>query len=343
MVLKNFIIIIVICFSYLNAEQKFHNVEFGFNIGYLGETKKYNVALLQIQRDGFKDVRVYEPFTKGLCANPGKIINYLNYLTKNFHVLLSISNLPYTKLMNNKFKQKYYKMNNYTNRYFDKNNIILTENYLKLFKELLIQTHIYSKIDIEIWNEPDAENYFWNRNSNDFKSLKYITENIFNEKKLLCCGFTSNKDIIESIAKQAEFGFDKNNTLSFHLYSLDHGFIKPSKSGAIITEYNLYSYYTKNTTQKNVDFGKKFHLEIIKLLQYAQKYNINKIYLFKLMDNDSNIGRLGFFDINGKEKKQYVFLKQITKFIKHGYAVSETEHQYIIRNSLNETMVFEKK
>ncbi len=324
------------------TDDGFKSINFGFNIGYLGDLKKdlnYEKPLQVLKADGVKNVRVYEPFTKNLMPQPQLKTKLLTDLTdRGFQVLLSLSDYPYQKddiqddrsSENESRKQ----MLGFTNRY-PPNDLSAYTSYLDGFVQNLQTSGALDHIKFEIGNEPDAKKYFWGT-PDQFISIAKQTKSVLLKYKrpIFCCAFTSefaNNGSAKSQQYEAflqDKEFFRGINVSFHFYhNSKYGFntIKlPNVGNAAITEFNLFSYQKGSNNKKSANTNSPyFGGWMIQLLDYAYQNDIKSVYLFKLVDNADKEGSLGFFDANGDPKPSYNYFKQIYSIIKDGYKIQK--------------------
>ncbi len=320
----------------------FKQVDIGFNLGYLGETKMTYPVLDSMKRQGFDWVRVYEPFTRGLYRDTAKILDLIGQLVKrDCKVLLSLSNFPYEAdehrlpASREKVKQIY----RYSNRFppLDLEKYLV---YVKAFMDALQQRGYLEHLSIEIFNEPDAANYFWG-NAKEFSKIRDRLYRLLEPYpvELLCCGFTTGPFLDDKPRKQAFLETIHRDTmlgtgadLSFHYYMNSSKVAIPVDQledsvfySGQITEFNVYS-TLRNTQEERIQQTHSYRImdAFVSVLEFAYRYDLERIYIFKLIDNPKKKGVLGFFDVHGAPKYSFELLRALWSVIREGYYVNRT-------------------
>ena len=339
----------------------FKRIKFGFNISYLVSTPKFKPALEQLLVDGHDDIRVFETYTKGISDNPEFGLEQLKWLDqKGFSILLSISNFPFEKTNRQEQLSKMPKKHRnypkraltFTNRFppsdFNKYSEFLTD-YLSQFDE----AGILDRMQFEIGNEPNAAKFFWG-NSQDWENVKDVVSRVLKKynKQALCCAYTStmffqrpirqhHKDFISDYLKNAKN--PDRLPLSFHLYlstsfgkaDLENPVLNPD--GGIITEYGMFSNYNKTTSAtKN---SSAYLRGIAELLEFSYKQNIEKVYMFPLMDDVRKVGSMGYFDNQGNAKNSYRYFSEMWDIVRDGYKVIRDDNRLTIKGKNSELTV----
>ena len=330
-----------------------HNLDMGFNLGYLSYMK-YEAQLKEpgrrILEDGFTHLRVYEPFTFGMLPGDDQAVQYLNRLNElGFQTLVSLSNYPYeveqSRVDAHHDKLKIESAATFTNR-FGPDDLEAYELFLHNFLTNLQESGALSSIQFEIGNEVDAPKYFWGE-SGEMLNIIDVTVDVINEfeAQSYCCGFTTSlitradphhPDFAEYVDTSQRFGSDFG--LSWHYYfnskNKDNSFADidyPHLEGSLITECNLFSHQREQHTEKN-DYtnSPKFVNKLIELLQFSYDNKVAAVYFYKLMDVEKKQERLGFFDVNGLPKESYEQLLKVKQVIDDGYHVEEDENSISI-------------
>lgn len=364
-ILLNLITIIFclnIC-SFVYAEERtkgqFKKTDFGFHLSYLGRSLNYQKALNYIAQDGITCVAAYEPFVKNLYKDRKKTIEIIKGILGNsFKLLLILSNYPYeenssvekelekseskvVRITKDRIKQMYAHSNRFppsdVNRY---------GNYLEEFLNDLEDAKLLDRISFQIANEPDAEYYFWG-DATDFDKIYSASYKILSQFNVpvQCCGLTTHfftylkndprkKGFAQFMRTHGGIGTKIPFSFNFYYYT-EYGyndFDKVSYSpfkGAIITEFNIYDNVTEGSREKiDVLNSEKALYYYAKLLSFAYKNDIKRIYFWRLMDHPDEPGRIGYFDINGNPKPSYAYFRKIYDLVKNGYTVKRTD-QYI--------------
>ncbi|MFT4524994.1 MAG: hypothetical protein ACI85F_001146 [Bacteroidia bacterium] len=326
------------------GDNSMKNIEFGFNTTYLASSPKFEVALEKIANDGFKNVRIYEPFTKQIKKKPELGWNHLNWLKdRGFSVLLSLSNFPYkneqdaAQLLKIPSKQRTFpqKAIRYSNR-FPPADVSGYKTHLNQFMEELKTREMLSMIDFEIGNEPNAPRYFWG-DAEDWKRVRNATSEVLSEfgEKGLCCGYTSSMFLQETKERHEQFIADWSEEVkesyqtSFHVYlktGSGRAILQNPKldvSGGVITEYGMYSHYTEE--KAILKTSAEYVVGLVKLLEFTYTNDIEQVYLFPLMDDGAKKARMGYFDVDGNPKASYDYFKVVWDVLKDGYNVETTE------------------
>ena len=206
-----------------------HNLTIGFNVGYLSDIYKCKDSVFfEIYEDGYRTLRIYEPFIKN-DTDLNILKSRLSYLLeKNFKILLCLSNFPY----NNSFEASKItypdknKILKYSNRYPPDSPRDLS-SYINKIKSILDYFPEYisaGKLTFEIGNEPDAPRFYWG-SYDQFFSLHRHTINLLrsHDIKPLCCGFTANFMFNHSVSYFSNFFLDtsiiNNVQISYHVYT----------------------------------------------------------------------------------------------------------------------------
>ncbi|MCZ2460833.1 MAG: hypothetical protein LC128_14530 [Chitinophagales bacterium] len=340
----------------------FHKVEFGFNIGFLQDYRAnqqmYENALKRIQSDGIHDLRVYELFTNGITQQPGTAERLVEHLVHNnrFNVLLCLSNFPNISSIQYKttdrpdYKNSDEKQN-FTNRY-PPVNFDAYQNYLTNFIDSLQKKNVLQNVSFEIGNEPDSKRFFWGSPDDFIKIAKSTAAALENyQRPVYCCGFTA-EFANGGAAQRHEYldliqdsDFRKKVNLSFHFYQNNKFEIQhtdlPGLKNSIITEFNFYANMKKGSDKLDIANSPLFGSLLIQMLDFAYKNDINKIYLFKLIDVANKEGALGFFDENGNPKPAYNEFLKVFNVVKDGFRAEESGSEIKLIGA-NQTIVYSK-
>ena len=323
---------------------EFKHIEFGFNTTYLASSPKFEPALEKISEDGFRKVRIYEPFTKKLMSEPDLGWNHLEWLKKNeFEVLLSMSNFPYknkarpSQLEKLPEKQRSFpkKAINYSNRYPPGNTVGYRES-LDAFLMELDQRKLLDNMQFEIGNEPNAPRYFWG-DAEDWKTVRSVMNDALQThgKTALCCGYTSSMFLQPTKQRHGQFISDwkrkvkDNYQTSFHVYlntgsgAADLENPELDVTNGVITEYGMFSHFTEEKATRKA--SPEYVLGLAKLLAFTYENDISEVYLFPLMDDGEKKARMGYFDIDGNPKESYLFFKAVWNVVKDGYSVEKDD------------------
>ena len=319
---------------------EFKRIEFGFNTTYLASSPKFEVALEKIQNDGFKKIRIYEPFTKKMKDNPELGWQHLQWLKgRDFEVLMSLSNFPYKDKPRQKqleklpSKQRSFpkKAIKYSNRY-PPNNLERYREGLNSFFAELEQRDLLGNMEFEIGNEPNAPRYFWG-NATDWKKVRNVMKETLAQygKTGMCCGYTSSmflqpdKDRHKPFIQDWRDDVQPNFQTSFHVYlqtgSGKANLVSPKLdvSGGMITEYGMFSHFTVEKASRKA--SSEYVAGFVQLLAFTFENNIEAVYLFPLMDDSQKKAKMGYFDKDGNPKESYRLFKQVWEVVKDGYSV----------------------
>ncbi|OFY65738.1 MAG: hypothetical protein A3H98_10315 [Bacteroidetes bacterium RIFCSPLOWO2_02_FULL_36_8] len=319
----------------------FKNVEFGFNIGYLNEITQIEPLLDRLKKQNINSLRVFEPFTKGLYNDSAKLYGYIEKIIKHdFKLLISISDFPYEENADlSQLNEKQKKAYSYSNRFpptdYEKYTL-----YMQTFFENIVRKGWLPPIQFEIGNEPDAPLFFWG-NKIEFEKIRNILyRNIEKyDSTVLCCGYTSSffkenlirKSAETSVQNELSYLTEKNISLSFHIYPEEKNIYTeilnpdPRIFHSYITEYNVYSYVLKSSTEKLKYINSyNFIYELALLLKFCYTYDVKKVYLYRLEENRKNQGGLGFFDSIHNPKPCYDYFIRFYEVIKNGFMLKET-------------------
>ncbi len=238
-----------------------------------------------------------------------------------------------------------------TNRY-PPVNLDAYQNYLTNFINSLQQKNVLQNVSFEIGNEPDSKRFFWG-SPDDFikiaKSTAAVLENY--QRPVYCCGFTA-EFANGGAAQRHEYleliqdpDFRKKVNLSFHFYQNNKFEIQqtdlPGLKNSIITELNFYANMKKGSDKLDIANSPLFGSLLIQMLNFAYKNDINKIYLFKLIDVANKEGALGFFDENGTPKPAYNEFLKVFNVVKDGFRAEESGSEIKLIGA-DQTIVYSK-
>lgn len=343
-----------------NVQGEFKRIEFGFNTTYLASSPKFEVALQKIHNDGFKKIRIYEPFTKKLKDDPELGWQHLQWLKeRDFDVLMSLSNFPYKdkprqqQLEKLPSKQRSFpnKAIKYSNRY-PPNNLDGYRTELSSFFDELEQRGLLENMEFEIGNEPNAPRYFWG-DAADWKKVRNVMKEMLAQhgKTGLCCGYTSSmflqpdKDRHKPFIEDWREDVQPNFQTSFHVYlqtgSGKANLVSPKLdvSGGVITEYGMFSHFTEEKASRKASL--EYVSGLVQLLAFTFENNIDAVYLFPLMDDGQKKAKMGYFDMDGNPKESYRLFKQVWEVVKDGYSVIMAEDRIEV-SGVNRQIVFAK-
>lgn len=350
-----------------NKKTQWHKVEIGFNLHYPDRVLQQEISLKKISEIGIKHVRIFEIFTgnKGL-AYQERLKKALDIILKYKMIpMLSLSNIPpellpsepertiLKKNLPNNVARRINTVLLFSNR-FPTANIAKYKEKIQEFFDFLFK--IYGREQVTHWwfeigNEPDAPSYYWGTAA-QFKKISEAAIVVLKKNGALHIGGygmtcraifdTESTDkrtrsfalILRDMALQAHEDF----FYSFHLYERtarkSHAeklyglpkFLYSSKNrNLMITEWNVSSQgkKAKKIFKKPLAWGAEF----LKLLIDCNKYNIHRIYLFKLMDTDIfSTFQLGAFNSKGIARSWLSEFTAIWNVISDGYTVQQLAH-----------------
>lgn len=350
------------CFSQpasnsFSSNPKYKKVEIGMNAGPLGETRRFRKALNAIRKDGFTDIRVYEPFTKRMVPYKDKVTDYMDSLVNDgFKVLLSLNNYPYPWLKDSVNEPDYItRSRKFTNRFPP--DLKQYETFLISILDEFSKRGILKDLIIEIGNEPDADLFFWGTPV-QFMEIYHLTYRIIKKYNLdaYCCGFTSQL-LTNPQGKRLEYIklFNKDSLvksgkvkLSYHYYSYTHQGYSTLRNagldsirGGLFTEFNIATKITEDNFHK--EFNSSYYVsELVKLLEFSYQNDVKTIYLFNLMDNEDKEGKMGHFDIHAKPKPAYLNVLKIRDVVKDGFYIDNSGNYYKLTGKVKSIIVAKK-
>src|SRR3990172_181859 len=338
-------------FAPCRALGQYKNVDFGFHLTFLGKSEQYKKALDAIAKDGIAHISVYEPFTYHLYNDQNKMVSIIkNIMGTNFNLLISLSDYPYENVpfetLYQKYSSKIYlpkaqvqSIYTFSNR-FPPSDLGAYSLYLRGFIAKLQDSGLLNRIIFEIGSEPDSYLYFWGE-ATDFKNIfdasyKILTD--FN-RPALCCGLTTElfspiTDKQKTFRQFADSDTLVGTTVPFScslFFNIGQGFIDYSNvvygklKNGMITSFSIFTAVTDQTPDRiNLINSGKFVVHFAKLLDFAYRNDVRRIYLWRLMDAADEQGRLGFFDRAGNPKKSYEYFLKVSRIVRNGYVVRKT-------------------
>jgi hypothetical protein len=319
-------------------------VEVGFGLGPLNRAEHYAAALHRVRADGFRIIRVYEPFLKGDGGTVPPIVRHLKFLDSlGFTPYFDLSDFPHALAPAAHvaaFPQgKRDAAFRFTNRYapppaaFDSLVGSVLAGLDQAFgREKLRQWYI------EIGNEPDAAQFFWGT-PEAFTGLMDAAERrvwAFDSSLRLGGGaFTSalvsHPDQRAGYAALARrLAASPHEFTSFHIYG-GSAFHKefaarvnallgpPNGRLRVISEWNVSSRPVRET-QTILDSPDAMGPYLIEMLAGAADAGVRIVLIHKLQDEPGN-GELGLFDADGREKGGYRLVRMAAAFARQGFSV----------------------
>lgn len=328
-------------------DNQMKTIEFGFNAGYVTHLKQWDVyqnPLAEIQALGVNRLRVYEPFTKSLKPHLQKPLDEMQKLTdRGFDVMLTMSNYPYVadkeELKRLPQFEKISRTSEFTNRSCPKD-LDHYRQFLTDFIAALKSRGMFSKMRFEIGNELDSPSYFWSK-LEDGKKIIDMTLDLLREAgaEVYCCGFTNGVMTGQIEERDDYYRFIKNELpridgleTSFHIYlnALNDARMEACAGehikGSSITEFNIFSGQKEQHVRKQEITNSTYFVNaMVSLLSFTYEYDIEEVYLFKLLDLPNTKGRLGFFDSEGQPKNSFHQFKLVYEVVKDGYRIEKTD------------------
>lgn len=341
-------------------------VEYGVVIGYMdvifhndGTTITIqpgaDLALTQLMHDGFTRLRMMEPFARGYLSHfPSLPVQAIRLLEeRGFTVLLSVNGSPF---LNGDTASS----DSWVYRYFPGDDLVgsdddggLTEHTRRLtqFMDALRDEGLLDGMQIQLFDEPNAPNYFWGTYS-EWETLLAANLAVFEradyglaDEDILCGTFTSNlmewgPDAPAEHQPYWDFATHylsnplvNRHPFSFHWYPMDG--ISPSAEnylssdiklvpmyeGSWITEMNVTAYMTENALLGNGTYPgyrerDSFREKVTDIIAYANANHLRGIYFFNVRnktDTPTGAGALGLglFNAAGCPRYEYVELLEI--------------------------------
>jgi hypothetical protein len=342
------------------------SVEYGITIGYMDIIFKIDddivsikpegqKALDQIKKDGFTRLRMMEPFAGGFMKNfpslPAQAVKILQ--DQGFKVLISLNGSPFTNGNTTSIDSWVYRFFPGTDGVSgsdDDAGLGEHVNRLTQFMDALKAQGSLNNIDIQLFDEPNAPQYFWGTyeeweqlltaNINVLKRSEYGLTN----EHIWCCAFTSNlMNYGQNMVGQEKYwdfvknyktnSLVKNFPFSFHWYPVagigpsSDNFVSsdiklsPMYRGAWITEMNVDSSMSINKLYGTSEYyGYRyrdlFRDKVYDIFTYAKLNQIKGVYLFNIKtktdipDSYGNIG-FGLFNFAGCPRWEYKVLLEI--------------------------------
>jgi hypothetical protein len=196
---------------------------------------------------------------------------------------------------------------------------------------------------VEIGNEPNALMYFYG-NATEFTPIADAAfkalRSALPQTAVHCCAFDSSLSARDKArvngdpyewAPFARAAHARYGALSWHFYrhmgdSSPHYWNSPSTygnatafygevalEGSIITEWAPFGF--NNNVSAAAVGTPVVMVELVRMLSFAWRYKLAAVHVYDLMDHPGKPDRLGFFDINGKPKHQYAYMKTVQQLL----------------------------
>lgn len=338
-------------------------LEISFGIGYLALIGRYDTALSRIAADGFRVIRVYEPFTHRLSPEYSDVVEDLKHLTaRGLTPYLSLSNFPYSlepgpgspqQRDDSLPRGRRATVLSYSNRFPPRNLAAygrmvggMTAALERAFGRNAVESWYF-----EIGNEPDAPLYFWG-NAADFEQVyRTATDAILGSDSSLDVGgaaYTSGL-VADPALHPAFAGASRDlarlpgtRFFSFHLY--DNQFsgaapnarrvldFVPAHLPLVVSEWNVSSVPNHRVSQI-LDSG-AFVPYLIGIVQLCHQVGVRLLLLHKLMDDPpATRDQLGIFRADGTPKQAYTYIRFMNRLTSAGYTVSDMSGLVEIRSA----------
>lgn len=328
-------------------------LDIGFNIGYLGEVARFDTALDQVSRDGFRLIRAYEPFTRRQRANDSDIVAELRHITERGLVpYLSLSNFPFSLVPADSINiqrpnalpwSNRRKMLAYTNRYPPDD----LDSYAQSLRNLVNALSLafgpssLNRWYFEIGNEPDTPRYFWG-NATDFRKLyrTALDALVGADSSLRVGGAGFTMDVVAESPRNPGFaellqplpGPVQPRFISFHMYDNAPARLHTAAAAErfrrpgiplVMSEWNVSSRAGRDVNEI-LESG-KFVPHLVDIATLCHRAGVHALLVLSLMDEPSSPGPLlGMFTGQGRPKAAYHYLVFMHNLTKAGYRVANS-------------------
>ena len=322
-------------------------IEVGFGLGALNRTTRYHAALQRAYADGFRVIRVYEPFLRGDSGAIGPVVDKLRYLDSlGFRPYFDLSDFPHALAMPSGAATDFPAAKRdavfrYSNRYppasakLDSLMTDLIGGFDRAFGRDKLR-HWY----FEFGNEPDASLYFWG-SPDDFSRLLGVVEQRFRayDPTLAVGGGAFTSGLVHNPGKSAPYAgiartiaADPAAFVSVHVYGsgqtgIDYGaringlLGPPDGRLRVISEWNV----TEKTQPAAAILSSPDAIGpyLIDMLAGAADGGVRLVLVHKLMD-DPGDPQLGLFDHQGQPKPAYDLVRRAAQMARRGFTVVRT-------------------
>ena len=324
-------------------------VEIGFGLGPVSRARKYAPALRRVYADGFRVMRVYEPFVRGDGGMIAPIVRQLQYLDSlGFTPYFDVSDFPHALDTGDRAAAtfpagKRDPLFEHTNRYPP-----ASPQLDSLMSDLIAQfDHAFGRARLLRWyfefgNEPDAASFFWG-SPEDFARLLHVAVARYHayDPTLTVGGGAFTAGVVRRPASRARYAAlarelaDSHDAfVSFHVYA---GLQPWSDLGAainallgppagrlrVISEWNVSS-RADRATAAVLSSPDAVGPYLIDLLAGAADGGVGLVLVHKLMDEPGE-EQLGLFDAAGRPKASYDLVRQAVDFARRGFTVARSD------------------
>lgn len=337
-------------------------VDIGFSMGYLARVPRYDTALSRLHADGFRIVRVYEPFTRHLTPGFSDIVDNLRTLTRlGLTPYLSMSNFPYSlepadpsAVHHRSDELPPARMKGvlaYSNRW-PPDSYARYGDIVRSLADTLVSEFGRKELRswyIEIGNEPDAPLYFWG-DASAFAQVYRTAVDAFMaaDSSLRVGGAAFTSGLLANPARRPDFedlarqiaSVPATRFFSFHIY--DNSFsgsapspdvvlrFTPARMPLVVSEWNV-STRPSGQTASILD-SEAFGPYLIRIVQLCHETRVDVLLVHKLIDNPPPAKeQLGLIRSDGTPKMSYRLLKFMQGLSREGFTVSHASGLVILR------------
>lgn len=348
---------------------EYHTIQLGWSLGPMDGMEVYGKNLFQGETK--KDRGFYRVFVNAgpsvdtniayVIAKVKMIVDRSSVSLKWPKIMLVLRDFPYSDLKNHDtsvLTPKQDTLSKFSNR-FVPSNIPAYERYLTRLMEELEYRNYLPYISIELWGEPNADNFFWGYAGEDntfpaFKAMTSVKYNIIKDYPVR----VYHADLTSGLQRDSSY---KNKGNYWRYANSDDFFLNPvirshsfywvdsggefdvnnnnwvDRPGEVcISEYNMYVKVNKDTPRDSIfnsdEWGWRFYqfLKFVYQKKQENKGTVTEVYVHSLCNYSNKYDDKGSLGLIGKyqtpehwvyylPKKGWIALNDIHEVIKEGY------------------------